>query len=192
MSKLPLFCCLLKVFRYWGFFRKIRLMFAVTVSSNSYFEPQIRIVMLALPLLCPARVYFTTFRMWLLSWAAPLYPAKVYPAKTHVTGSSNYNQERKELMHLRYWQLGSVCHFHLILQKVTEEKKKNGQWRNKFQYQKEGLFFLMMTHNLTFISLHEKQNKTKKHPHTSGRKLEYQSSWKTASDQLINGNQAHT
>lgn len=168
-------------------------MFAVTASSESYFEQQIK-CHVRFPTAVPCTCLFHHFQdMTSPTGCFSLYPAKVYPARTRASGSSNYKQERRELMHLQHWQLSSVCHFHLILQKMGEKKKANGQWKNKLQCQKGGLFFfLLITCKLTFISLHQKQNKTKKQPHTSGRKLEYQSSWKTTSDQLINGNQAHT
>lgn len=94
-------------------------------------------------------------------------------------------------MHLQYWQLPSVCYFQLLLQKIGK-KKANGQWKSKFQCWREEFIFLLMICKMTFTSLQQKQNKNKNHPHTSGRKLEYQSPWKSASDQLMNGHQAHT
>lgn len=122
----------------WGslWFRKVRLMFAINVPSNLYLEKQMRKIMSDFHW-CPAPAYFTTFRIWLLPWAASPCIQQRSLQSEHVQVEAA-TTTKKEPLHLQHWQLSSVCCFHLILQK--EEQKANGQWKNKFQCQKINFF----------------------------------------------------
>lgn len=111
------------------------------------------------PLLCPAPAYFTTFRTRLLHISS-----NGLSSQNTCKWKQQLKSRKKGTNAPAILAVVQCLPFSVILQKMVEKTKANGQWKIKFQWQKEGWFWFLFFFNwwpVNWISYPFIRNKTK-------------------------------